>query len=248
MAKDLFSTQAKTYAQYRPHYPQELFAHLFSLVREKGKAWDCATGNGQAAVVLAEQFAKVEATDISKTQLRHAVQKPNIQYSIAAAEQTSFPENSFDLITVAQAYHWLDWNAFKTEAKRVGKKNCLVAIWTYNRFTTGDMKLDSLFDHFYHDITGPYWDTERKYVDANYETVDFDFAEVDSHSFYTELQWTREQVIGYFNSWSAVQKYISQHGHTPVGLIEEELEKIWGDKETYTLRFSIYLKHGRIIK
>jgi hypothetical protein len=51
--KDNFSEQAKQYAQFRPHYPPELFSHVFSLVQEKNTAWDCGTGNGQVANVLA---------------------------------------------------------------------------------------------------------------------------------------------------------------------------------------------------
>jgi hypothetical protein len=52
MAKDLFSQQSKLYAQFRPSYPQELFDYILQFVKERGTAWDCATGNGQAASVL----------------------------------------------------------------------------------------------------------------------------------------------------------------------------------------------------
>ena len=107
MAKDLFSANASGYARYRPHYPTELFQYISGFVTDRTCAWDCATGNGQAAVVLADYFDKVEATDISQTQLQNAVLKHNIRYQVSAAEQTPFPDNSFDLITIATAYHWL---------------------------------------------------------------------------------------------------------------------------------------------
>src|SRR5689334_8071156 len=106
--KDLFSQQAKTYAKYRPSYPPELFDYILQFVEEKNSAWDCATGNGQAAVALSGYFKKVEATDLSKGQIDNAVQKENIRYSVCPAEETSFPDDQFDLITVAQAYHWLN--------------------------------------------------------------------------------------------------------------------------------------------
>ncbi|MGZ5191844.1 MAG: class I SAM-dependent methyltransferase, partial [Flavisolibacter sp.] len=64
MPKDLFSGHSKDYAKYRPGYPKSLFDYILQFVDKKDKAWDCATGNGQAAVVLADHFNKVEATDI----------------------------------------------------------------------------------------------------------------------------------------------------------------------------------------
>jgi ubiquinone/menaquinone biosynthesis C-methylase UbiE len=248
MAKDLFSTQAKTYAQYRPSYPQPLYDTLLADTTGRDAAWDCATGNGQAAIVLAEHFATIEATDISEAQLANAPAKPNIHYSIAPAEATSFADNSFDLITVAQAYHWLDWKAFRREATRVGKQNAVVAIWTYNRFTTPDKKLNDLFDHFYQEVTGPYWEAERRHVDSAYETVDFHFKDVQTREFATDLRWNKEAVLGYLSSWSAVQKYIRQEGASPLLHIQDELDALWPDETLYSIHFPIYLKWGRIIK
>lgn len=105
MSKDIFSKQANSYAKYRPLYPEELFDHILQFVTERNCVWDCATGNGQAAIALAPHFKQVIATDISEKQLSLAKRYENIQYQFAAAEHTNFPDNSFDLITVAQAYH-----------------------------------------------------------------------------------------------------------------------------------------------
>ena len=108
MSKDLFSKQSAEYAKYRPTYPKELIRYVVSFVAEKQIAWDCATGNGQAARMLAPYFQKILATDISEKQLSQAFTDSKISYSVAAAEKTGFPDNSFDLISVAQAYHWFD--------------------------------------------------------------------------------------------------------------------------------------------
>ena len=45
-----FSRQASTYARHRPRYSPRLFEYLASLTTEHDLAWDCGTGNGQAAV------------------------------------------------------------------------------------------------------------------------------------------------------------------------------------------------------
>jgi ubiquinone/menaquinone biosynthesis C-methylase UbiE len=248
MAKDRFSIQASAYAKYRPTYPRELFDHILSFVNNNDVAWDCATGNGQAAQVLADYFKRAEATDISEAQLKKAVQKENIHYSVCPAEQTSFADNSFDLITVATAYHWLNWKAFHTEATRVGKKDAVVAIWAYHVFYCIDENITAIINHFYFDIIHSYWDKERQYVYDRYTTVEFDFSPLPSKNFELILHWNKEAFLGYLSSWSAVQNYMQKNGNSPMSLIEEELQKNWPADDTKEFHFPIFLRVGRITK
>jgi len=248
MAKDLFSKQSDLYARYRPTYPKELYEYILSFVKEKNTAWDCATGNGQAAVVLAGHFKKVIATDISAAQIEKAIKKENIEYSVCAAESTPFADNTFDLVTVAQAYHWIKWEEFRKEATRVCKPEAIMAIWTYNRNKLGDKKIDDAVYSFYENITKPYWDYERKYVDELYETVEFDYELLPVKQFETILNWQREDMIGYISSWSAIQKYIKVNGHSPIPVIKEEINKLWPEGEVKKVSFPIYLKLGRVVK
>lgn len=248
MSKDLFSAQANLYAQFRPGYPKALYDHILSFVPQKGNAWDCATGNGQAAGELANYFTAVYATDISPAQLAAATKRDNIFYSVAPAEKTPFSDNMFDLITIATAYHWLDWSLFYKEATRVGKNGCIVAAWCYYSLFTGDTALQALYNHFYKGITSHYWEYERRYVDEKYETVRFDFVPLPTGSYETRVQWTKEQFKGYLGTWSAVQKYTAQQGHNPLTLIQEELYNLWPGEETKEFRFPLALLLGRIVK
>ena len=246
MAKDLFSKQSDLYARYRPTYPKDLYEYILSFVKEKNTAWDCATGNGQAAVVLADHFKKVIATDISASQIDKAIKKDNIEYSVCPAESTPFEENTFDLVTVAQAYHWIKWEEFRKEATRVCKPGAIIAIWTYNRNKIGDKKIDDAIYSFYENVTKPYWDYERKYVEELYETVEFDFELLPVKQFETTLNWKREDMIGYISSWSAIQKYIKVNGRSPIPIIEEEINKLWPEGEVKKVSFPIYLKLWKI--
>lgn len=248
MAKDLFSEQAKLYSLYRPFYPDSLFQYIFSFVKEKEVAWDCATGNGQTAVPLAHQFKKVYASDISKKQLDEAPQKENIEYILCAAEETPFPENTFDLITVSQAYHWLDGQKFQEEATRVGKKDCVVAVWMYDLIQSGDKKLNELIRHFYKNITGPYWDAERKHVDTHYTNVLFDFAPLPGKEFLVETHLTKDQLLGYFSTWSATQNFIKANGYPPIEHIKEDLIHLWAGEHSRPFYFPIVLKMGKVNK
>jgi len=246
MAKDLFSAQSDLYAKYRPDYPKELYDHILSFVKEKNIAWDCATGNGQAAVVLANHFKKVIATDISAAQIENAVLKENIEYIVCPAESTLFADNTFDLVTVAQAYHWFKWDAFKKEVTRVCKPGAVIAVWMYDR--TAIEKVEPVVHDFYKNIAGPYWDDERKYVDEKYTTVDFDFELLPVKEFKPVLLWQRENLLGYISTWSAVQKYIKTNGRSPLAIIEAEIKKLWPEDEIKEVVFPVYLKLGRVTK
>jgi len=85
--KDHFSGHADRYEASRPTYPDALFAYLSSLCPRHDLAWDCATGNGQAAVALAPYFTTLIATDASQKQIDHARPCENIQYRVAPGRQ-----------------------------------------------------------------------------------------------------------------------------------------------------------------
>lgn len=175
--KDNFSTQSADYAIYRPTYPQALYDYLFDMVKNKETAWDCATGNGQVARVLAQHFDAVYATDISENQLKNALKLPNITYKVEPAEQISVENNSFDLITVAQAIHWFNFEAFYGEVKRTLKPDGLFAVIGYGLMVI-DKKVDAAVHKLYEDILGKYWDSERRYIEEGYKTIPFPFEEI----------------------------------------------------------------------
>src|SRR5262252_2036225 len=84
--KDHFSRQATDYAKFRPRYPQELFDYLGSIAPSRQLAWDCGTGNGQAAVGLASVFDRVIATDGTEKQIPDAQSYTCVFYRTAPSE------------------------------------------------------------------------------------------------------------------------------------------------------------------
>lgn len=248
MSKDLFSRQSDIYARYRPGYPLELIEYILRFVTSRNAAWDCAAGNGQAAVLLTNYFQSVQATDISEKQIANAQQHPRINYSIASAENSSFPDQSFDLITVAQAYHWFNFEAFEAEAKRVLKSDGIIAVWGYGLVTCDYDELNQLIKSFYQDTVGPYWDPERKYVDDHYRTIPFPFDELPGKEFFIEQSWNLEDLSGYFNTWSSVQHFIRAKSFNPVDELKSDLQKVWPARDTLTFQFPLFLRLGRIPK
>src|SRR5918996_6482558 len=92
--EDHFSTQSAQYAQYRPKYPDEIYTYLASIAPARSLAWDCGTGNGQAAIGLAQHFDKVHATDASAEQISLAYQHTKVDYRVEPAEHVSLKDSS----------------------------------------------------------------------------------------------------------------------------------------------------------
>ncbi|MDT0646572.1 methyltransferase domain-containing protein [Zunongwangia sp. F260] len=236
--KDNFSTKSADYAKFRPVYPQEVYDFIEKQLPQKQKAWDCGTGNGQVAAELAKFFEKVSATDISEQQLSHAPKMPNIDYSGQPAESTNFPDDHFDLVTVAQAIHWFKFNEFYKEVKRVLKPGAIIAIFGYGLFKSNP-ETNKVIDHFYRNIIGEYWDPERRYLDEEYKTIPFPFKEIKTPKISLQLHWSYDQLIGYLKTWSAVKHYEKANGRNPVDLIAEDLKQAFGENGeiTYPILF-----------
>lgn len=240
--KDNFSTNSREYARFRPNYPGEIFQYLEDLLPLKNTAWDCGTGNGQVAGELSRFFKKVYATDISENQLKNAVLKKNIIYSKQPAENTDFQNQMFDLVIIAQAIHWFDFDKFYAEVYRTMKYEGMIAVLGYSLFRS-NIETDAVINDFYHNLIGSFWDPERKYLDEQYKTIPFPFVEIIAPYFEQQLQWNFEQLTGYLKTWSAVKHYIAARGHDPVDLIAQDLKKSFGNRGEVT--FPLLLRIGK---
>ena len=245
MQKDYFSSHSSLYAAFRPTYPDMLYNFIFNHVQEKGKVWDCATGNGQVASYLASHFKEVYATDLSQQQIKNSIKASNIFYSVSAAEKTSFPDQAFDLVTVGQALHWFNLEEFYQEVKRVGKQNSLLAVWGYERCAV-NTEIDKIFSDFYVNVVGPYWDPARKLIENEYKDIEFPFEEIPSPKFQINAEWTREHYTGYLSSWSATQKYINANRADPIPELTNKLKSHWQSGEVRAVSFPVFLRLGKI--
>jgi SAM-dependent methyltransferase len=244
--KDYFTTQAADYAKYRPHYPPALFEYLASIAPARKVAWDCGTGSGQAALGLAPYFDLVIATDPSEKQIRHATPREKIKYVVAPAEQTDILPQTIDLITVAQALHWFDFARFYAEARRVAQPRGIIAVWFYNLLQT-EPAVTKIINEYYFDIVGSYWPPERKLIKEKYRTIPFPFVEMKTPAFNLEAEWNLHELLGYLNTWSATQKYISENGGNPIENIFARLAKAWGSAENAKrIEWPLHLRVGKL--
>jgi SAM-dependent methyltransferase len=246
--KDNFSLQAAEYAQFRPGYPPPLFDLLFGLCRNFDCAWDCATGNGQIAAVLADRFRQVQATDISANQLANAVQRPNIRYQIGAAEAPLFSEKTFDLITVGQAVHWFDFEKFYAQVQRVLKPDGVLALVGYGLVAI-DPPVDTVIGHLYRGVLGAHWDPERRHIDTALTSIPFPFREIPLPAMDIAYAWTLDHLLGYLATWSAVQHFEKNKGCAALdAAFVRSLKNAWEDNPEKVVRFPIFGRVGTLLR
>jgi len=244
--KDYFSDDAADYATFRPTYPAALFDFVAGLASRRTTVWDCATGNGQAAVPLAERFDRVIATDASAEQIAHATPHPRVSYGVGLADASGIESGSVDLVTVAQALHWLPLDRFFAEVRRVMAPGGVLAVWCYTRPLLGG-ELGKTVDRFYYDECGAYWPPERVLVDQGYRTVDMPFDDVAAPPLSIEAPLTLGAFGGYLRTWSAARKLAAALGRDPVRAVEAELREGWGgDDARQLVRWPVHVRAGRV--
>ena len=243
---DHFSGAAARYERYRPRYPYALFDLLAEAAPRRACAWDCATGNGQAALALARRFEQVRATDPSQAQLGRAPRRARISYVAATAEAAPFGARSVDLITVAQAAHWFDLDSFYGEARRVAREGAVIALWTYGLCEVAP-EVDAVVGSFYRDVVGPYWPPQRRWVDEGYRSLPFPFDELRVQPPGMTHVWSVEDLLGYAGTWSAVKRFREGTGDDPVEtILRPALARSWPAGERREIRWRLGMRAGRV--
>ena len=244
--KDYFSASAAEYAAFRPRYPDALFDFVASLPARRVTAWDCATGNGQAAIPLAQRFDRVIATDASAEQIAHAEPHARIGYRVALADSNGIEAGSVDLVTVAQALHWLPADAFFAEVRRVLAPGGALAVWCYARLTIAP-DIDQVIERFYAGTLARYWSPERALVDQGYRTIAIPIDEVAAPVVSMASDMTLDELAGYFRTWSATRKLAQAIERDPVVEVREQLRALWGpESERRTVTWPLHVRAGRL--
>lgn len=242
----MFSRDPAGYARFRPSYPAALFEWLATLPAVRRVAWDCGTGNGQAATGLAPHFDLVVGTDGSLNQLQAAGPALHLHYVAALAEASPLASGSINLVTVAQALHWLDRPRFYAQVARVAGPGAILAVWGYNRLEATP-EITRRIREFHEVTVGPYWPPERRLVDESYRGIEIPIDETEAPRFSIEAELTLPALLGYIGTWSAVARYREAHRLDPVEPLGEELARAWGDPDTpQVVRWPLFVRAGRV--
>ena len=138
-----FSDRVADYVRYRPDYPA---AMLDWLQREQGvtPAWkvaDVGAGTGISSKLFLDAGHAVTAVEPNAAMRAAAMawlgDRPGFQAIDGAANATTLPDASVDLVTVAQAFHWFEPASTRREFARILRPGGLAAIFWNSRRLTG---------------------------------------------------------------------------------------------------------------
>ena len=130
--------------------------------------------------------------------------------------------------------------------RRVALPGSWLAAWMYGLLSISP-PIDQLINDHHYQTLEKYWDYERKYVDANYSTIPFPFEEIACPRFSIHLNWTLDDLEGYLDTWSALQKFIIEREFNPVKELIKKIQGHW-QEERMKIEFPLYLRMGKIIK
>jgi SAM-dependent methyltransferase len=238
---DLFSGHARLYRSSRPTYPERLIDEIAALAPGHEQAWDVGTGNGQSALLLAQHFHRVHASDASSAQISEAKPHAGVTFAVEAAERCSLPDESCDLVLAAQAAHWFDPEAFDAETRRVLKPGGVVAAIGYGWWYV-DPEVDALIGEHLLRLVEPHWLPGNWLLIDGYRALRLPGEEVRLTPAAIHLAWERQDVEAYVLSWSVVQKL----GTDVTAEAFAALRKIWPDGQKRQVTMPIVSRVHRL--
>ena len=240
MAIRLFqeAAHASIYRQYRPAYPQKVLEIITNYVKKWSGGYDVAVdvacGSGQSTFYLQNTFRRCIGVDISKAQVKEASQAcqekglPNIEFVQGSAADIPMEASSVDVVTIAQAWHWVDPESFYAECKRILKPGGCLAVYGYgNGQIINNTECNVLLKDFYTKTLKGYWNDRRRHIDNEFKEVVLPFSNTERHYtsmlHITSLDW----FIGYVSTWSGYCKYCEENpGNKELQVMEEKMRQV----------------------
>jgi ubiquinone/menaquinone biosynthesis C-methylase UbiE len=131
-----FSELADNYAKYRPGYSKSVLDSLISIVDKNDIDFaDVGAGTGIWTRAVAghkniSSITAVEPNDNMRKQEELDKNNVNIKWIKGSGEKTNLKDNSYDLVSMASSFHWVDFDKGMKEFSRVLRSGGrFVAIW-----------------------------------------------------------------------------------------------------------------------
>ena len=115
-------TAAERYARGRPFFHPFVIRRVAERLSPPGpfpRALDVGCGTGLSTLALREVAARAVGVDASVEMVARAPRGAGVEFCVADASRLPFAPGAFDLLTICQAFHWLDRESFMREARRV---------------------------------------------------------------------------------------------------------------------------------
>ncbi|XP_010527093.1 PREDICTED: probable S-adenosylmethionine-dependent methyltransferase CRG1 [Tarenaya hassleriana] len=252
----LSEAQAGAYRDARPPYPRSWFKMLAEKTDMHERAWDAGTGNGQAAIGVAEHYKRVVATDISKEQLRRATPHQRVKYCLTPEHMSEDElvdlvggDDSIDLVIAAQAVHYFNLEKFYNVVRRVLRKpGGVIAVWVFNEISISSA-VDKVFRRI-SDSTIPFRNDRTNMALAGYNNLPFPFrnigigSEGNSHALKLHSKLSLEGFKNYLKSWQLIVKAKGKGKDLLTKRVMSDLEDAWGRNPDRDVVYKFFMIAG----
>jgi SAM-dependent methyltransferase len=214
--KHTFNNQADLYNEARPKYPAELFSTLTKIINLPTDAHllEIGPGTGQATKPFAEKDYSITAVEpggklveVFKKELRNY---DNVQIITNSYEDVELPTNTFDLVYVATAFHWLDPEIRFKKTHSLLKSGCFISIIRTCHILSGETKdffdkTQPIYNQFANVSEKAAKSQVTKLADIKADILDTDlFKQVYFKVFPMRITYTSEQYIKLLSTFSEV--------------------------------------------
>jgi SAM-dependent methyltransferase len=225
-----FSDRADNYAKFRPGYPDPMLRFLRDVVKLPAVVADIGSGTGILTTQLLDNGYELYAVEPNGPMRNEAERtlagRPRFHSVRGAAEATTLPNGTVDLITCAQAFHWFDRVKAKMEFCRILKENGRVAI-VWNERLENASEVNRKYDDILRRMAPEYLNVSRRKVSLGDIEAFFVPGEVQLCTFPNEQVLERCGFLGRLLSCSYVPN-MGQPGHheivDAVGVLFDEYQ------------------------
>lgn len=130
----LFTEKSSAYARYRAGYSSQAIDIILRPFQKQStvRVVDVGAGTGIGTQLLAQEGAKVIAIEPNQAMITAAEYHPNVDFWRGSAEDIPLTDNSVDVVTSFQAFHWFDFKKSLREFNRILKSTGQLAlVWNY---------------------------------------------------------------------------------------------------------------------
>ncbi len=223
-----FSSRVENYVRYRPDYPSAIIPllqeqtgltlnwSLADIGSGPGNLTRLLLDSGYSVIGIEPNDAMREAGDVLLDGY------PRFSSLNGRAEATTLPDNSIDLITAGQAFHWFDPPATRVEFKRILKAGGWVAL-IWNKRPEGEFHvLDAYSDMLQR--YSPEYDLVRRRDDSAAAGMSVLYGD----NGYREFSLPHLQALSYDAFWgrlmsSSYTPLLGQPGHDEIRIRSREI-------------------------
>jgi SAM-dependent methyltransferase len=225
-----FGQEAAAYERGRPGYPDEAVEWILARAASGGARLDVVdvgAGTGKFTASLTQGPAEVTAVEPDPAmRARLAASLPGVTAVDGSAEHLPLADSSADLVTMAQAWHWVEVEHASLEIARVLRPGgALALVWNVR---DAEVPWVSELTRVMGSSIAEDFDTEKPPVAPPLERTE-----------YAEFRWTNELDRAAFRDMVASRSYV-------IAMTPEERESLFTELETF-LRTHPDLAGGELI-